>query len=348
MGPASRSFSKADISSKELQVVAAAVEEKAKPLDEKKDPCLFAKRTNSMELERKSSVRNSFSEKTMAARVRQAFTVNKLPFHSVGLQGRDNEVLILSRCLEQQRQMGQRQKHQQEESNQPTVFRQVVWIAGDSGTGKTKLASSLKQQVRRTTNKGAFVMGKFDLLQHSQNNNEPYTGIVAACRNLCLEYILPAMRSQQHNNQHALSLLRDQIVRDLQMCPVLFHLIPELEYFWQTECSTKHQQQLLLPPLPPQNMTMTTTTTTARSSGTQTTLPLCLSDLYFGHFVSFFSIGSALGRLAMGGYGIPRTLRSTCAGQAQSEFDDCGLLPFQRSIRDSFLFQTHARPPQSS
>jgi predicted ATPase len=206
-------------------------EEQSPPYNTKDDPCLFAKRSNAMEHELQSSIRSSFSERSMASRFVQALSVNKLQFSSVGLHGRKEETHALTQCLEHQRQAGVQQNVERPKrlhnnnklflADDPTatttVFRQVVWIAGASGAGKTKLAMSLQPQANRM--KGAFVLGKYDL--HS--NDEPYAGIVAACRQLCLEYIIP-----KHTQK-----LKDDIVKEELSCPLLLSFIPELKYFWE-------------------------------------------------------------------------------------------------------------------
>jgi predicted ATPase len=132
--------------------------------------------------------------------------VNKLRFSSLGLYGRENEMATLNKCLESVMSKDDR--------------RQLVLISGYSGTGKTALASTLKMRVKRL--KGAFISGKFDLCLR----DEPYTGITAACRELCGEMLLLRdTPSFEALFQEIRRKIVDQLGAELRL---LTHVIPHL------------------------------------------------------------------------------------------------------------------------
>jgi predicted ATPase len=137
-----------------------------------------------------------------------SLTVDKLRVSSLGLHGRENEMATLNKCLDSVMQ-----------SNDDQI-RQLVLISGYSGTGKTALASTLKLRVKRQ--KGAFIRGKFDVYRQ----DEPYTGIAAACRELCGEMLLLRdTPSSEALFQEIRSKIVDQLGTEL---PLLTNVIPHL------------------------------------------------------------------------------------------------------------------------
>ena len=108
----------------------------------------------------------------------------------------------------------------------PPIKRQLVLIYGDSGVGKTALASSLQDRIRRNK-RGLYVSGKFDLyLQDAQ----PYFGIATACRELCGKILqLPTSLSRSKANffqEIQETLVANLNAHDIQL---LTNLIPELQ-----------------------------------------------------------------------------------------------------------------------
>jgi len=101
--------------------------------------------------------------------------MNKLRFEDLGLYGRDDEVRTLMEALERSR-----------------TSRQLVVISGESGSGKSALASKLRdqrgayhhqnQQHELGDNDFFLVEGKFG---QGMRADEPFSAIAVACRQLC-------------------------------------------------------------------------------------------------------------------------------------------------------------------
>lgn len=94
--------------------------------------------------------------------VADSITADKLRFHELGLFGRDEELEILREAFERSRKKS----------------REIIWIQGYAGCGKSALASTLRQIVFRS--KGLYVYGKFDV----HHSDEPYAGFMQTFREL--------------------------------------------------------------------------------------------------------------------------------------------------------------------
>ncbi|CAJ1943341.1 unnamed protein product [Cylindrotheca closterium] len=104
----------------------------------------------------------------------QELTINKLQYDAVGLVGRETEVNTLRSCLDNL-------LIQEDHKNNNQNKKQVVFLKGYSGTGKTKLVNTALQKTTSMTENGMFVVGKFDF----QSCDEPYSGIAAAFNEIC-------------------------------------------------------------------------------------------------------------------------------------------------------------------
>ena len=93
-----------------------------------------------------------------------ALTVNKLRVSSLGLHGREIEQRALKECFDN-----------------TSEKRQLVFVKGVSGAGKTSLVSSLRNPTKQRL--GIFAMGKFDM----ELTDKPYASIIEACNNICCE-----------------------------------------------------------------------------------------------------------------------------------------------------------------
>jgi predicted ATPase len=155
-------------------------------------------------------------------------TINKLQFSKLDtLYGRTNEIKLLQQCFDRMTvlldltttnhadagvvsdprdpnettleavdipnpPLVQQQKQQQQQQQQG-LRRQVVWISGLSGTGKSALAQTVERAVIQRNKKtsqhsphGVYVSGKFDWTHRDDaNKQEPYAAISAVCQQLC-------------------------------------------------------------------------------------------------------------------------------------------------------------------
>lgn len=89
-----------------------------------------------------------------------------LTFSSLDLYGREKEISTLKEAFDRSRSS-----------------RELLLISGQSGSGKSALASCVEQPVRQA--KGFYLKGKFDLNQQGQ----PFSAIVSACSRLCEELL---------------------------------------------------------------------------------------------------------------------------------------------------------------
>mmetsp|Transcript_46360 Transcript_46360/g.112393 ORF Transcript_46360/g.112393 Transcript_46360/m.112393 type:complete len:1111 (+) Transcript_46360:82-3414(+) len=123
----------------------------------------------------------------------QELTINKLKFDSLGLIGRKKERDRLRRCYK--RMMGYNNlsnhshssSHSHDNDNNHEIGkatkrkRELIFIQGPSGVGKTTIANTLKHHVAKEKT-GLFVNGKF----HMSYSEEPYSGIAQALGQICI------------------------------------------------------------------------------------------------------------------------------------------------------------------
>ena len=136
------------------------------------DPSVIRRRSVVTQ-ERASTILLSHTEQPSSnqKRVVNEFTANKLRYDELGLCGREKEVSTLKECLGRVTTFN--------ENNRQQPANELVLISGHSGTGKSMLARSLIDDVKKLG--GLFVTGKYDLYLR----DEPYSGIVDAIDNLC-------------------------------------------------------------------------------------------------------------------------------------------------------------------
>jgi predicted ATPase len=157
----------------------------------------------------------------------EALTANKLRFSSLGLVGRDKETYALSECLERLVLVGE-EATATGEDDVKAIARELVFISGVSGTGKTALAQTLASQTKQ--HKGLYLTGKFDFYLR----DEPYSGFVAACRELCGEILMlrndtSTEAKYQEIRDEIVSVLGDEISFLTNIFPVLNEII-DIDY----------------------------------------------------------------------------------------------------------------------
>ncbi|CAJ1969052.1 unnamed protein product [Cylindrotheca closterium] len=138
-------------------------------------------------------------------------TNQALDFESMPLIGREREVATLDACFARMIDASLHEKNNTFESR-----KELVLIAGKSGSGKTAVTRTLEKEVLKHTN-GIFVQGKFDM----NTSSEPFSGICKAFGSLCLKI--------KEAPAQALCTVQACINKELGSdVDLLLHLIPEL------------------------------------------------------------------------------------------------------------------------
>eukprot|EP00980_Cylindrotheca_fusiformis_P027511 scaffold20794_cov117-Cylindrotheca_fusiformis.AAC.3 len=117
-------------------------------------------------------------------------TINKYNMEAVGLIGREREIEILKSRFEAMiaADDGKGRTPEADSSSDPSspsivqscARKELIFIKGNSGVGKSSLAQTLKKHVEAQPN-GIFVTGKFDL----NGADVPYSGIAKAFGEIC-------------------------------------------------------------------------------------------------------------------------------------------------------------------
>ncbi|CAB9499778.1 Transcriptional regulator [Seminavis robusta] len=166
----------------------------------------------------------------------------------LGLFGRNDHVKQLQACLSQwesantikdNNQQPDQRRNSQVNNNDDNkrLRRNLVWLSGASGTGKSSLADhALSTETAKHRQGGLYVKGKFD--SQSRNSERPFVGFAAACDDLCVQLL--ASKSQQHERYAKLQeslqqdMSKDEAVSLLRLIPglgpILEALVPKREY----------------------------------------------------------------------------------------------------------------------
>ena len=173
--------------------------------------------------------RRSSGVGALAKRRLQQLTINKLKILSMEMFGRDKENDTLKDCLTRMMTKvdGDEQNKQWNEPPSSTagspvtmaksnIQKELVFIQGYSGVGKTRLAQSLQQEMLAYDN-GVFVEGKFDM---NTSVERPYSGIATA-----YDAIIQTIKEREMETEFA-DLITDEFGDEVEE---MIHLIPELE-----------------------------------------------------------------------------------------------------------------------
>lgn len=142
------------------------------------------------------------------------FTINKLNFSSLGVRGRKEEIKKMRHAFQHMID----NNNEVEATTNPEATRQLIVIAGESGTGKTKLASILKDNVAKA--KGLYVRGKFDL----HMRNQPYSAFALAVAEICGKILSIAIQDPDRSEE-IIQNIQDELGMQLSM---LMKVIPAL------------------------------------------------------------------------------------------------------------------------
>eukprot|EP00980_Cylindrotheca_fusiformis_P027458 scaffold20461_cov117-Cylindrotheca_fusiformis.AAC.21 len=159
-------------------------------------------------------------------------TINKFNIKSMGLIGREREIKVLEssydRMMEEKPEITPSNKSIIAQSLvQSNVQKELVFIRGYSGVGKSSLAKTLEKEASKKT-EGIYVEGKFDC----NASNEPYSGIASAFGQLCKRVLNGQDQSNKDVTRISHHSLRFESRLSAALGPaarILSNLIPELQ-----------------------------------------------------------------------------------------------------------------------
>jgi len=213
------------------------------------------------------------------------FTINKLNFEKLGLYGRDTEKAILQRTIQNMINHTNEEHKQQHQDTNTTMNinhsgsaddnrcqrKQLVFISGDSGVGKSALVKDLLRNtpaLRKsissssghggtTTSNGIMIRGKFD-----RNIHEPYHGIIDACTDMTSQLLASSSSSSywstadnttnHHRDHHhypasthhysskRLTQLQESMQHEKDCVSILTHVIPILTEIFPTDIEIRN------------------------------------------------------------------------------------------------------------
>ncbi|CAB9521995.1 Transcriptional regulator [Seminavis robusta] len=141
-----------------------------------------------------------------------AFMSSKLRFDMLGLVGRIEEQQVLFEALDRAY----------------NGSRELIFISGESGAGKTALAGCLKKRIKLKNDEGAFVSGKFN---PEDQTGVPYRAIAHACSQILQVIYLGRTGSEKHKERFvAVKTEIKEKFGDINEGKVLGALIPELNH----------------------------------------------------------------------------------------------------------------------
>ena len=177
-------------------------------------PRMSNKRMSSMELPSTRDMIKSAQE--------QSISSERLRFNHLGVQGRTKEKEVLLQSVD----------------NCIAGGREIVFISGKSGTGKTSLAQTISRRVEKA--EGLIIRGKCD----TYLRQEPFAGIAGACREVCgaiLQLKLGDMSKEKHS---IFQEIRDELVDKIEAEDILILteiLSPEISEIVDLDIASIHR-----------------------------------------------------------------------------------------------------------
>ncbi|CAJ1961667.1 unnamed protein product [Cylindrotheca closterium] len=168
-----------------------------------------------------SELRKPKTTAAIAMRYQQGSSSSgNLDFASMGLIGRETEESTLRSCLANLMVTDSPDSNGSKESG---PFKELVFIKGPSGVGKSSVARivehDVNQEQRDNSNyNGIFIDGKFEM----NTMDEPYSGVSKAFDKICRNI----KKGKQESIAEIQQELKDGLGKEVQL---LMHLLPELE-----------------------------------------------------------------------------------------------------------------------
>eukprot|EP00980_Cylindrotheca_fusiformis_P013392 scaffold3410_cov141-Cylindrotheca_fusiformis.AAC.35 len=158
-------------------------------------------------------------------------TINKLNFKSMGLIGRERETKTLKSRLERMMDEEKESKSYDHAVSaqsliQSNLHKELVFISGYSGVGKSTLARTLEKEIDGMKD-GIYVQGKFDL----NTSDEPYSAIASAFGEMCKRVLKRQDPSKKYSNpgNESLSFSSSLSAALGPSASLLSNFIPELQ-----------------------------------------------------------------------------------------------------------------------
>lgn len=146
--------------------------------------------------------------------------IKKLDFESIGLLNREKEITGLRSCLNRMlaRSPPDGPNEEKKEAGLQSGKKELVFLSGLSGSGKSTVINSLEPDVR-SHDSGMFVVGKFD----QTTSDKPYSGVSKAFGKICKKIV-------EMPNDVVLKIKAEILESFGNDVEVLVDLIPELRY----------------------------------------------------------------------------------------------------------------------
>eukprot|EP00980_Cylindrotheca_fusiformis_P027454 scaffold20461_cov117-Cylindrotheca_fusiformis.AAC.17 len=198
-------------------------------------PSGFSRSSKALRSTRKSSELKLVSTSSNIQKnnsILSGLTINKLNIDAIGLIGREREMEVLKSCYhrimeDRKRIVPYGQSTSTRSLVQSDIHKELIFISGYSGVGKSSLAKTLETEINGRT-EGIYVEGKFG----SNANDEPYSAIASAFGQMCKRILVERKNRSRKNRYPGDESLRFGSCLFSALGPstnLLSDLIPELQ-----------------------------------------------------------------------------------------------------------------------